>query len=198
MAQQQAMEVPLVKSLMHNLPEYAKFAPEEAEAYLDRLVQRDAFSGAALVAMSLHRLFYGFLTLMTMLLYRNTFADGGGLFPGGIRLGKTRTQISKFLVCASARFFVDLGFGREFRHSGQFRLALPERGADVFRGNHAGVGAVGHEDLHARSGGHVVAAVGVDGGAVGPRIEPVSGRGGARRRSTGLGMGAQSSGGGAW
>ena len=32
-AEQQNMEVPLVKSLMHNLPQYARFAPEEAEAF---------------------------------------------------------------------------------------------------------------------------------------------------------------------
>jgi MFS family permease len=41
-------------------------------------------AAAALLAMSLHRLCYGALTLMTLLLYRNTFDDGGGLFPGGI------------------------------------------------------------------------------------------------------------------
>jgi MFS family permease len=41
-------------------------------------------TAAALTAISLHRLFYGFLTLMTLLLYRNTFAADGGPFPGGI------------------------------------------------------------------------------------------------------------------
>jgi hypothetical protein len=41
-------------------------------------------AAAALVAMSLHRLAYGVLTLMTLLLYRNTFDPGGGVFPGGI------------------------------------------------------------------------------------------------------------------
>jgi hypothetical protein len=40
-------------------------------------------AAAALLAMSLHRLAYGVLTLMTLLLYRNTF-EPGGLFPGGI------------------------------------------------------------------------------------------------------------------
>ncbi|MGY1807611.1 MFS transporter [Blastococcus sp. SYSU D00669] len=40
-------------------------------------------AAAALTAISLHRLFYGVLTLMTLLLYRNTFA-GSGLFPGGL------------------------------------------------------------------------------------------------------------------
>jgi MFS family permease len=40
-------------------------------------------AAAALTAISLHRFFYGLLTLMTLLLYRNTFA-GSGLFPGGL------------------------------------------------------------------------------------------------------------------
>ena len=40
-------------------------------------------AAAALLAISLHRLAYGVLTLMTLLLYRNTF-EPGGLFPGGI------------------------------------------------------------------------------------------------------------------
>jgi MFS family permease len=39
---------------------------------------------AALLAISLHRLCYGVLTLMTLLLYRNTFDSGDGLFPGGL------------------------------------------------------------------------------------------------------------------
>jgi MFS family permease len=41
-------------------------------------------AAAALLAISLHRLWSGVLTLMTLLLYRNTFAAGGGPFPGGI------------------------------------------------------------------------------------------------------------------
>jgi MFS family permease len=41
-------------------------------------------AAAALLAMSLHRFAYGLLTLMTLLLYRNTFEPGDGLFPGGI------------------------------------------------------------------------------------------------------------------
>ncbi|MGZ4507146.1 MAG: MFS transporter [Blastococcus sp.] len=41
-------------------------------------------TAAALTAISLHRLFYGFLTLMTLLLYRNTFPPHGSLFPGGL------------------------------------------------------------------------------------------------------------------
>ena len=39
---------------------------------------------AALLAISLHRIWFGVLTLMTLLLYRNTFDGEGGLFPGGI------------------------------------------------------------------------------------------------------------------
>jgi MFS family permease len=38
---------------------------------------------AVLLAISLHRLCYGVLTLMTLLLYRNTFTSGG-TFPGGL------------------------------------------------------------------------------------------------------------------
>src|SRR3954453_21264572 len=41
-------------------------------------------SAAALTAISLHRLFYGLLTLITLLLYRNTFSGEGSLFPGGL------------------------------------------------------------------------------------------------------------------
>jgi hypothetical protein len=41
-------------------------------------------AAAALLAISLHRLWYGVLTLMTLLLYRNTFDASGGVFPGGI------------------------------------------------------------------------------------------------------------------
>ena len=39
---------------------------------------------AVLSVMAVHRVFYGLLTLMTLLLYRNTFTDGSGLFPGGL------------------------------------------------------------------------------------------------------------------
>jgi MFS family permease len=39
---------------------------------------------AALVAIAVHRLGYGFLTLMTLLLYRNTFEAWGPLFPTGL------------------------------------------------------------------------------------------------------------------
>jgi len=39
---------------------------------------------AALGVIGVHRLCYGVLTLMTLLLYRNTFRDSGGLFPGGL------------------------------------------------------------------------------------------------------------------
>jgi MFS family permease len=41
-------------------------------------------ASAALLAIGLHRFCYGVFTLMTLLLYRNTFGSGGGLFPGGI------------------------------------------------------------------------------------------------------------------
>jgi MFS family permease len=41
-------------------------------------------AAAALLAISLHRLWAGVLTLMTLLLYRNAFEASGGLFPGGI------------------------------------------------------------------------------------------------------------------
>jgi len=41
-------------------------------------------AAASLLAMSLHRFCYGLLTLMTLLLYRNTFDSTGGLFPGGL------------------------------------------------------------------------------------------------------------------
>ncbi|MGY1803245.1 MFS transporter [Blastococcus sp. SYSU D00922] len=41
-------------------------------------------AAAALLAIGLHRFCYGVFTLMTLLLYRNTFPDGGGVFPGGI------------------------------------------------------------------------------------------------------------------
>jgi MFS family permease len=40
-------------------------------------------AAAVLAAISLHRFCYGVLTLMTLLLYRNTFAEGGP-FPGGL------------------------------------------------------------------------------------------------------------------
>jgi MFS family permease len=39
---------------------------------------------AALLAVGLHRLGYGFLTLMTLLLYRNTFESWGAFFPAGL------------------------------------------------------------------------------------------------------------------
>jgi len=41
-------------------------------------------AAAALMAIGLHRLCYGVFTLMTLLLYRNTFESGGGPFPVGI------------------------------------------------------------------------------------------------------------------
>jgi MFS family permease len=39
---------------------------------------------AVLSVMAAHRLFYGLLTLMTLLLYRNTFTESSGLFRGGL------------------------------------------------------------------------------------------------------------------
>ncbi|MGY1916855.1 MFS transporter [Blastococcus sp. SYSU DS0973] len=45
---------------------------------------RDRHAAAALTAISLHRIWYGLLTLMLLLLYRNTFTGGTGLFPGGL------------------------------------------------------------------------------------------------------------------
>ncbi|TFV72874.1 MFS transporter [Blastococcus sp. CT_GayMR19] len=41
-------------------------------------------AAAALLAIGVHRLGYGFLTLMTLLLYRNTFTSWGPLFPAGL------------------------------------------------------------------------------------------------------------------
>jgi MFS family permease len=41
-------------------------------------------AAAALLAISLHRLAFGFVTLMTLLLYRNTFHRWGSLFPAGL------------------------------------------------------------------------------------------------------------------
>lgn len=39
---------------------------------------------AALAAIALHRICFGLLTLMTLLLHRGPFADAGGPFPGGL------------------------------------------------------------------------------------------------------------------
>jgi hypothetical protein len=41
-------------------------------------------AAAALLAIGLHRIGYGFLTLMTLLLYRNTFQSWGTFFPAGL------------------------------------------------------------------------------------------------------------------
>ena len=41
-------------------------------------------AAAALLAIGLHRVGYGFLTLMTLLLYRNTFDSWGAFFPAGL------------------------------------------------------------------------------------------------------------------
>ncbi|NEK84923.1 MFS transporter [Blastococcus saxobsidens] len=45
---------------------------------------RDRAAAAALTAISLHRFWYGLLTLMALLLYRNTFTEGTAWFPGGL------------------------------------------------------------------------------------------------------------------
>ena len=47
------------------------------------LLQRPP-AAAALLAIGVHRLGYGFLTLMTLLLYRNTFESWGAFFPAGL------------------------------------------------------------------------------------------------------------------
>ena len=39
---------------------------------------------AVLAVMAVHRVWYGLLTLMTLLLYRNTFTEGSTLFPAGL------------------------------------------------------------------------------------------------------------------
>jgi MFS family permease len=59
---------------------------------------------AALLAISVHRLCYGVFTLMTLLLYRNTFDSGGGpLFPGGIvGLGEVVAAAALGTVLAAA------------------------------------------------------------------------------------------------
>jgi MFS family permease len=41
-------------------------------------------AAAALLAIALHRVGYGFLTLMALLLYRNTFESWGAFFPAGL------------------------------------------------------------------------------------------------------------------
>ncbi|WP_448614945.1 MFS transporter [Modestobacter sp. URMC 112] len=41
-------------------------------------------AAVVLAVMSVHRVFYGLLTLMTLLLYRNTFTADSGFFPGGL------------------------------------------------------------------------------------------------------------------
>jgi MFS family permease len=41
-------------------------------------------AAAALTAIGLHRVWFGLLTLMTLLLYRNTFDGGTGALPGGL------------------------------------------------------------------------------------------------------------------
>ncbi|MEX5721529.1 MFS transporter [Geodermatophilus maliterrae] len=77
----------------------------DADAGPGRLTARDVARGmvtgvrhararppvaAALLVIGAHRLCYGVLTLMTLLLHRNRFPDAGGLLPGGlVGLGQT-------------------------------------------------------------------------------------------------------------
>jgi MFS family permease len=94
-------------------------------------------AAVVLTVMSVHRVFYGLLTLMTLLLYRNTFTDAAGFFPGGLaglgevlaagalgtllaasvtpwavrRMGKPR-WITLMLIAGAAG---QLGFGALFR-----------------------------------------------------------------------------------
>ncbi|TWH74953.1 MFS transporter [Modestobacter roseus] len=65
---------------------------------------------AVLTVMAVHRLFYGLLTLVVLLLYRNTFTDGGGLFPGGLAglgqvlaLGAVGTLLAAAVTPAAVR-----------------------------------------------------------------------------------------------
>ncbi|MCU1606472.1 MAG: Major Facilitator Superfamily transporter [Modestobacter sp.] len=60
-------------------------------------------AAAALAVMSAHRLFYGLLTLMTLLLYRNSFESFGPFFPAGLTgLGEVLAAgaIGTFLAAA--------------------------------------------------------------------------------------------------
>jgi MFS family permease len=60
-------------------------------------------AAAALAAISLQRLCYGVLTLTTLLLYRNTFDDGGTLFLGGLAgLGQVLAAIAAGTLLAAA------------------------------------------------------------------------------------------------
>jgi MFS family permease len=60
-------------------------------------------AAAVLSVMAAHRVLYGFLTLMTLLLYRNSFADASGLFPGGLTgLGEVLTAGAAGTLLAAA------------------------------------------------------------------------------------------------
>lgn len=67
-------------------PTHRLLAPEIAAGMLAgaRHVLQRPPAAAALLAIALHRLGYGFLTLMTLLLYRNTFEPWGMYFPAGL------------------------------------------------------------------------------------------------------------------
>ncbi|MGY1724896.1 MFS transporter [Blastococcus sp. SYSU DS0533] len=63
----------------------------------------DRPAAAALTAIGLHRIWFGLLTLMTLLLYRNTFAEGTGAFPGGlVGLGQVVAAIAAGTLAAAA------------------------------------------------------------------------------------------------
>jgi MFS family permease len=66
-------------------------------------------AAAALAVMSVHRLFYGLLTLMTLLLYRNSFESFGPFFPAGLPgLGEVLAAgaIGTFLAAAVTPWMV--------------------------------------------------------------------------------------------
>jgi hypothetical protein len=69
-----------------------------------RHVLQHAPAASALAVMSVHRVFYGLLTLMTLLLYRNTFTgQGGRFFPGGLTgLGEVLASGAAGTVLAAA------------------------------------------------------------------------------------------------
>lgn len=66
----------------------------------------------ALTVMGVHRVFYGLLTLVTLLLYRHTFLDGSPLFPGGLTglgevlaFGAVGTVLAALVTPAAVRRF---------------------------------------------------------------------------------------------
>ncbi|MGY1848096.1 MFS transporter [Blastococcus sp. SYSU DS1021] len=60
-------------------------------------------AAAALTAIGLHRVWFGLLTLMALLLYRNTFVGEAGAFPGGlVGLGQVVAAIAVGTLTAAA------------------------------------------------------------------------------------------------